>query len=148
MTDYQEKLSTIVQAAVHGYSADMKISPAIISKIVYEEIDPERVSPTLVEYGCIMQIRVVARLFLKEKYESKDDSGQGELSIGGIQERYPMEDGTGYVHIDYLPKSDLDYNVMRLRKYGNALLDHADALEAKGQEFEDSGHYSTVDENK
>lgn len=144
MTDYEMKLSTIVQKAIHEYSSDMSISPKNISMVVYEEIDPEHVSPTIVQWGCIMQIRVVARLFLKEKYEDKKSTGQGELTIGGIQERYPAEDGSGYIHIDYLPKSDLDFNVNRLRRNGNALHAHADALEAKGNEFEDSGHYDDL----
>jgi hypothetical protein len=100
-------------------------------------LDGGRVSPALVYTGCHLQLRQIAREFLRGKYEpdgETEDDAQHEL-WPDLQRRYPTAKTARtpdpeYVLLEHLNDADVGYNLARLRSEAVAKLRHADALEA------------------
>jgi hypothetical protein len=90
--------------------------------------------------GCHLQVRQMARQELRKKHDPNArvqdelDSGQGEFFDDTLQPRYPRRVPKGeepvYVLRELMDDEDVDYNEMRMRRGGMALLRHADALRA------------------
>lgn len=88
--------------------------------------------------GCHLQLRQIARSFCRKNFDPAETI-ENDLFPDTLQPRYPKhfyvsssEKEPEYVLLDLLEKSDVEFNVDRLRREARAKLRHADALEAWG----------------
>ena len=128
---------------------DIAVSPSIVAAKAYEEIDPGTISPVLVQYTSILELRQLAREVCRKKYEDGDtelDKPQGEMFDGQLQGKYPVtrNEERVYVPRGQMTEQDYAYNVKRLRTEAVAKARHADALEAEMQERKNLGHFDDV----
>jgi len=125
------QLQEVVSSCILKYSGDIEVSPASIATCAYPELDPENVSPVTVQWGCVLQLRAIAREVLRGEFDpiAEGNSGQGEM-FEGLQERYPTkrEGGPKYVLLGHLTGNEIDYNIQRLEREATKKLHHADAL--------------------
>lgn len=106
-------------------------------------IDPGRDSPDLAAYCATMDLRQRCRKFLARRHDPVEKAAafasfqSEDLFSGLLQDYYPAqrpdESGTTvamYVRRDQLAQFELRRVAKRLRKAGNSMIEHADALEA------------------
>jgi len=121
-----------LRAAQESYSADLPISAEIIANQVISDIDREGLSPDLVRWAAILELRQLVRPLLRKEYED-EESPQNELPGFQLQDRYP---GSGDRKGLYLPRGmmsfeDYSANIERLDKESAAKKKHARALESE-----------------
>jgi hypothetical protein len=120
------------------------VSPELLADTAYRNLDPDEVSPPLVAWACVLELRQMARQLLRRTYDgAQDEAGQGDL-FTGLQDRYP---GTGEHRGLYVPRAQMTYtdrlfNIARLRREAQAKLAHADALEAETAELRAQGYWA------
>ena len=113
-----------------------EIEVNLIADSVRKLIDPSDAAPPLVAYASTMHIRERVRHTLRKEYDpvaraQEYSAGQSEdLFSGQLQHRYPSTKRGVYVLRDQMAPEDVRYNVNRMRKGGESILQHADALEA------------------
>jgi len=142
------QLQNLLRNALVSYSADMPVSAESLSATVIDEIDPQHAAPVLVRWGCVLELRQLARPMLRREYEEKDERQQEMFDA--LQDRYP---GAGKNKGSYIPRHMMtakDYmaNIERLRNEARAKLKHADALEAEYLEKVSSGTLSEDDDQE
>lgn len=135
----ERKLAEVIARIIELRDAAVAISPSWVAGEAMRELDPERSAPMLVHAGCNLHLRQIARGQLRKKHEPEDGAGEEHDLFPGLQRRYPTArssrtDEPEYVLLEHLSKIDIGYNVGRLRSEGRARLEHADALEAYGDE--------------
>lgn len=114
------------------------VVPAWISAEAYTVLDPERAAPILVQWAATLQLRQFAREVCRgelaeqeRQAEFVDDDGTW---AGHLQEMYPANRRLGdeeqevYVRREYLTDPEIDANIRRLEREGQAKLGHARAL--------------------
>jgi hypothetical protein len=116
------------------------LSPAWIATHVMCAIEFKPALHYLGYAGCHLQIRQMARAELRKRHDPnakvQDElaSGQSDFFDDTLQKRYPRRVPTGeepvYILRDLMDEDDVEYNEMRMRRGGMALLRHADALRA------------------
>jgi hypothetical protein len=140
MTHEESQLVAIVARIIDTRRTEVRVIPAWIATEALKEIDPTGRSHPLVRTGCHLQLRQIARAQCRKLFE--DDAGEEtEPQFTGFKElpwRYPAAHSKGtlepeYVLLEHMTRRDVEYNVRRLRREGQAKLDHADALEAWGR---------------
>lgn len=112
------------------------INVASVADEVDRLIDPEQLAPALKSYCSRMQIRSRVRHSLARRYDPKEKAAQyvqgerDDLFDGLLQDRYPVNRGgeRGYALRDVMSDQDVSFNAERMRKAGDALVQHADAL--------------------
>ena len=121
------------------------ISPAYVADAVRSNLDPESDSPELIARSATLHFREKCRKLLAKRH---DPVKRAELFVDGesedlfgylLQDYYPSRlrgDGSEpvYVKRDQLSAEEIKTNANRMRKAGQSLLQHADALEAYGRE--------------
>lgn len=131
----EQQLSDLVYKAIERRRDDVRVGAASIANEVLKEIDPDNVSLKLVTVGCHLQLRVIAGKKLAKLFgeDVEEGSAQNEM-FPELQARYPAEHKRGeepvYVKLEAMTKSDVAYNVKRLRGEAQAKMKHADSLEA------------------
>ena len=119
------------------------IDPNMVADAVLADIDPGRDSPDLAAYCATMDLRQRCRKFLARRHDPVEKAAafasfqSEDLFSGLLQDYYPAqrpdESGTTvamYVRRDQLAQFELRRVAKRLRKAGNSMIEHADALEA------------------
>jgi hypothetical protein len=114
------------------------ISPEHIANAVDHKIDPDQLSPEMKTYASMMQIRSAARRLLARNYDPLQKAADyvsgdsDDLFAGLLQDRYPVKrDGIrGYALRDVMTEADVAFNSSRMRKAGETMLQHSDALDA------------------
>ena len=137
MTHEESQLVAIVARIIDIRRTEVRVVPAWIATEALKEIDPGGRSHPLVRTGCHLQLRQIARAQCRKLFED-DDGEETEPQFTGFKElqwRYPAAHSKGalepeYVLLEHMTRRDVEYNVRRLRREGQAKLDHADALEA------------------
>jgi hypothetical protein len=136
----EEELYAVTRKVVNEHDDAPTISPTWIATHVMCEI---RFRPTLHHLGyagCHLQVRQIARQVLRERHDPPTRvndqlaSGQGDFFSDTLQPRYPRHTRPGeeplYVLRELMTEQDVAWNEERMRRGGEALLKHADALRA------------------
>lgn len=135
----EEQLYAAVQKVIDDYHRVGEVSPSWVATQVMADIDFPRSLHALGYVGCHLEIRQIARQKLRRAHDpymrvTASVEGEDDLFPETLQERYPRQPRSKeepiYALRDLLSRSDVAYNVERMRRGGNALLKHADALEA------------------
>ena len=138
MTD-EEELYAIVRIVVDRAVAVVDVSPAWVATETMQEIGFARATHRLAYAGCHLEVRQIARQLLRGRFdpaerakESADETD--DLFPETLQDRYPRrpkkDEEPVYALRDQLLADDVDYNVERMMRAGQALLKHARALKA------------------
>lgn len=140
------ELKDIIRDALLSTSDDVSVSAESIAAMAISRLDPKDKAPALVAWGCVLELRQLAREMLRRTYEPHEENEPEQLTIftGDLQDRYP---GVGSHKGLYVPRlqmsySDRMYNIKRLRKEADAKLKHADALEAETMAMQDAGFFA------
>jgi hypothetical protein len=139
MTREESQLAEVVARIIDVRRSHVRINPSWIATEALKEIDPGARSVDLVRLGCHLQLRQIAREQCRKLFEDSEDADEPRFAqIEGLQWRYPMqrakhESEPQYILRDHMSRSDVAYNVARLRREGRAKLAHADTLEAWGR---------------
>lgn len=141
MEQTAERLSSIIRLkynALDEAGAEV-IFPEDLAIATFNEIDPDKDSPSLVKIAAILELKQLARAVCRKRQadgESEDEDAS--LFDGQLQERYPAmrglsEDGSteGYVLRNHMTVEERRKNINRLRREARAKIRHADALEAE-----------------
>ena len=135
----EEQLYQITRDVIESHRDAPTMSPAWVATHVLCKI---QFSPDLHHLGyagCHLQLRQMARQELRRhdpnaSVADKLASGQGEMFSDTLQQRYPRRTQPGeepvYVLRDLLTEDDVEWNEYRMRRGGEALIRHADALRA------------------
>lgn len=127
------ELNDLLRVALCEYSSDMPVSAEALADTAVRSIDPTDLSPRLIKWAGILELRQLARQILRREYGNEsdiDNDAQYEL-FDSLQDRYP---GAGNNKGSYIPRDlmtieDYEVNIARLRNEASAKLKHADALE-------------------
>jgi hypothetical protein len=136
MTREENQLAEIVARIIDIRRGQIRINPSWIATEALKEIDPAARSVDLVRLGCHLTLRQIARAQCRKLFEDSEDEDEPRFTgFDGLQWRYPtvrskQNEEPEYVLRDHMSRSDVEYNVARLRREGRAKLAHADALEA------------------
>lgn len=135
----EEQLHAAVQKVIDGYHLVGEVSPSWIATQVMAEIKFPQSLHMLGYVGCHLEIRQIARGKLRRAHDpyakvKASIEGDDDLFPETLQERYPRQPRPSeepiYALRDLLTPIDVQFNVARMRRGGQALLKHADALEA------------------
>ena len=121
------------------------ISPAYVAESVSNSLDPEHDSPELIAWCATLHLRERCRKLLAKRHDpvKKAESfanGENEDLFGYLlQDYYPSKFRGGgsepvYIKRDKLTAEEINFNAKRMRRAGESLLQHADALQAYGQD--------------
>ena len=139
------QLQDLLRKALSEYSADMPVSAETLAGVVIDEIDEKHSAPILVRWGCVLELRQLARPMLRREFEEETENKQPDL-FGGLQDRYP---GYGEHKGMYMPRSMMtaeDYagNIARLGREADAKQKHRDALQAEFDAKMAAGFFATA----
>lgn len=116
------------------------INPNAVANAVLSLIDPDKNAPDLVAYCTTMDLRQRCRKFLQHRHDPVEKAldyatGANDDLFGGLlQDYYPArregEEESVYVRRDQMTVVELSFASKRMRKAGEGLVQHADALDA------------------
>lgn len=137
----EDELAIAVQKVIDAHAATPEISPDWIATETMLAIKFPRALHRLGYAGCNLELRQIARGKLRRKFDptspADPDADEDDLFPETLQDRYPRRRKRGqpptYVLRDLMSRLDLEFNVKRMRRVGQALLKHADALESWGE---------------
>jgi hypothetical protein len=143
MTD-EEELALEVQKVINSYGETPEINPDWVATGTMAAIGFSRELHRLGYAGCHLELRQIARSKLRRKYdptakadEDEAASDEEDLFPDTLQDRYPRQRRRGepptYVLRVFMSAADIAFNVKRMRRFGDALHKHADALEEWGK---------------
>lgn len=140
MSEHKE-IMTAMQSQLEGWDSAIAIMPSALASATYEAIKDGEEESRLTEYLSLQQLKAMARALLGKRFShdsDETDAYDGDLFSGALQERYPLPRKNGeeptYKLRSHLTGDERAWNVEQLRKSARARLEHADALEAEGQE--------------
>ncbi|UGY21494.1 hypothetical protein HU675_0045390 [Bradyrhizobium septentrionale] len=146
MAPEAQVLINIIVRIIDQRRSETSISPSWVATEAMLELDPKKVAPMLVQLGCHLELRQIARSVLRDLFEdggkASDDDDEGSRQhalFPDLQWRYPKVRTAGkneepvYVRLEELSAADIAFNVSRLRSEALAKLAHADALERYGR---------------
>jgi hypothetical protein len=135
-----DDLAVEVQKVIDRHKAVAEINPDWVATETMQAIRFPRSLHRLGYAGCHLELRQIARSKLRRKFDptAPDEEDDGEdLFPDTLQDRYPRKHKSGtppsYVLRSLMTEDDIAYNVKRMRRFGAALLKHADALEEWGR---------------
>lgn len=143
MTD-EEKLAQAVQDIIEHNADLVAISPAWVATAAMQVIEFPRDLHALGYAGCHLELRQMARAKLRRQFDpvsrAEDVADLGEdLFPDTLQDRYPRcpkrSREPEYVQRARMSRDDLEYNVGRMMRAGDALHRHANALQAWGEAY-------------
>lgn len=137
-----EELTNEVRKAVLAYGPEDPVSPEIISDAVIRGIDPDDDAPTLVRWGCILELRQIARGVLRRTYDG--EPGQDGLFDDDLPEKMPgYGDHKGlYVPRSQMTLTDYEGNIDRYEKELESKQRKLDKLRAEFEAKRDAGLFS------
>lgn len=136
----ETKLIELVARVVELRRTQVRISPSWVATEAMLLLDPDKQTQRdrpLIYLASHLQLRQIARELCRKSYAGDEDSKRQHELFPDLQWRYPSARSKNleepeYVRLEHLEQTDVDYNVARLRKEGQAKLKHADSLEAWG----------------
>jgi hypothetical protein len=142
MSDEGE-LAIEVQKVIDARAAIWEISPDWIATETMLAIRFPRTLYRLGYAGCHLELRQIARGKLRRQFDptsaADPDAADEEEDLfpDTLQDRYPRRRKRGeppsYVLRVLMSRTDVEFNVRRMRRVGAALQKHADALEEWGE---------------
>ena len=123
------------------------ISAQSVATAVMEYIDPDGVSPAIVDLAARLHITEIARRILAKRHDPEvkvenalKEGQQGDFWSGVLQERYPVnrKGSIGYVLREKCTDAELIKCAARMKKAGQSLVKHANALLSYVEDREDS----------
>jgi hypothetical protein len=142
MEQAADQLNSIIRSK-HNTLNDtgvIEIAPADLAAEAYNEIDPKRIAPLLVQIAAILELRQLARAICRrqQQRDSERIDEQGNLFDSYLQPRYPATRSPGdgeteevYVLRAHLTLKERLCNIERPRREAKAKTTHADALQAE-----------------
>lgn len=131
-----EDLIGAINREMEELGAATALSPTSVALAVQRRYMQGALEPHL-QYASLEYLKQMARQVMAGRYESEgeqNDSHQGDMFSGHLQERYPIQRTKGaepiYKRREDLSEHELQWNVEQLRKSASARLQHADALAA------------------
>lgn len=127
---------------------EVAISPAMLASCAINKLDSDNVSPILVQWGCNLELRQMARAMLRREFDpliDKNDDHQPEL-FTGLQAKYPCKRNGENVYVDRmrLTKEERLFNIERMSREIDAKTQHRDALQAETDELDVNGFFAEV----
>ena len=120
------------------------VGPKALASRAFDQFVQEQNVELHIQYASMEHLKHMARRFLAKRADPSDDENevyheQGELAFSGnLQARYPVPRSSGdepvYKLRSLLTSEERAWNVQTLRKSAFARQEHADALEAEGQQ--------------
>jgi hypothetical protein len=113
---------------------DDPVEVSDLARRVFAIIDPQSLSPGLVEHAAILELQQLARAICRRRFTEEEAAFEnGRLFDFTLQSRYPSAPVEGVEEHLYLPVSamrpeDFDYNIERLLAESAAKSAHADRL--------------------
>ena len=116
------------------------VSPAYIADEVDRRIDPDGIAPTEKTYATRMYLRHEVRKFLARNYDPVERTragaidAQSDLFADVLQDYYPVKRHIGdeeqlvYTRREYLSQADATRLAERMKRGGESLIKHAEAL--------------------
>lgn len=144
-----EKLIEAINQAIDSFDSDLPISTAGVADIAARSLDPEGLAPELVMWGCVLELRQLAREALRNlgrrSPEDEMEAAQGQL-FEVLQPRYPVTRGGDIVSI---PRQEMTFeeymeHAKRLEREGQAKIRHSDALKAEALMLAEQGWFSDL----
>jgi hypothetical protein len=137
----EDELAIEVQKVIDAHAATPEISPDWIATETMLAIRFARTLHRLGYVGCHLELRQIARGKLRRQFDptsaADPDADEEDLFPDTLQDRYPRRRTRGlppsYVLRFLMSRPDVEFNVKRMRRVGQALLKHADALEEWGE---------------
>lgn len=112
------------------------LSPTSLALAVQLRFESGDIQPHI-RYTSLEHLKQMSRGVLRGQFDpvaDEDDSQQGEMFSGHLQDRYPIKVPKGaepqYKMRIALSTSEAQWNIDRLRKSARARLEHADAMQA------------------
>jgi hypothetical protein len=147
-SEVQEQLMNVLRSCMKD-DTDIPISAASLAYCAMDVLDPEKLSPNLVAYGCNMELRQMARAILRREFEPSIGEEPQDEMFEGLQERYPVKrfDEDGESVLLYAPRMQLTlderyYNIERMQKQIDGRQKQLDAFMAETVSLQDSGFFS------
>jgi hypothetical protein len=134
----EQELADIVERVIDLCRKLTDVSPAWVATQAMTLIAFPRDLHRLGYAGCHLELRQIARGKLRGRFDPTviaDADAEPDLFPETLQERYPLPrskpgDEPRYRLLNNLTDEDVEYNVARMKKAGDALLKHADRLAA------------------
>ena len=127
-----ELLMDVLRECLEKVDSEIEIQPALLASCAVKLIDPEKLSPKLVEWAANLELRQLARGLLRKKFDPiAEDNPQAEM-FECLQDRYPTKRNgePTYVLLDELTEDEIQENLNRMAREINAKQKHYDALQA------------------
>lgn len=117
-------------------SGDIAINPAVVAARTMGRLDPDDVTPPLVGYLAVLEMRQLARAICRRvscTLDTASSAPQPELFDGELQRRYPAlrNDEEVYVLREAMTLQERRAVAARLRSEGKSKMEHARALDAE-----------------
>ena len=146
--DLTDQLMQMLRTVYEERSSDSEVDPAVLASDVIFQLDPDRKSPLLVQWGCVLELRQLGRSICREQTTSSKAAKQQTL-FGDLQPRYPAMRNKRDV---YVLREDLTFEerkrvIESLRNEAKAKWDHADALEAETEFLASNGWFDRAEAN-
>lgn len=142
------QLSDMLNKCLENTSSDLGVSASYLASQAITKLDPEQKAPYVVQWGCVLQLRQIARGILRKEYEPVNDAGEPQAEMfEKLQQRYPVARGEEEKKEgEYMPRLllTLEERQMiseKLRKASKALAIHANALDAETAELIAQGFF-------
>jgi hypothetical protein len=141
--DLTEQLMQALRTSYEARSADSEVDPAVLASDAVFALDPGGASPLLVQWGCVLELRQLARSICRERLLTGAEK-QATL-FGDLQARYPaMRRGNEvYVLREDMTLAERHRMIARLRKEATAKWSHAESLEAETKFLEEAGWFES-----
>ncbi len=138
-----EQLIKKIREAIDSFDCDMPIATNTVANMAYDAVDPDGVAPSLVKWGCVLELRQLARNTLRNLGEEADENSPQAEMFTGLQARYPVERDGQILSVPMLQmlREEWILHIERLAREGQAKLKHSNALRAKLLELEKQGWF-------
>jgi len=115
---------------------DILVYPETLAAKVMLDLDPQGNAPLLVSWGCVLELRQLARSICREDKDDRAEAMQ-ETLFGRLQKRYPVKRGEfeSYCLRMEMTLGERRANCTRLRNEAHTKMQHADSLEAETQDL-------------
>lgn len=131
-----EEITVAMQQEIEVSGNAVVLMPTTLALAIQRRFDAGDLEPHI-KYTSLEHLKQIARRVLSGRYDAdseENETHQGELFSGQLQDRYPIQRTKGsepqYKLRWSLTAEEVKWNLSMLRKSAAARLEHADALQA------------------
>lgn len=132
MGDSTNRLMDVLRECLDVVDSEIEVQPALLASCAIKIIDPDGLSPALMQWAANLELRQLARGLLRINYDPiADENPQAEM-FEGLQKRYPTKrnEEPTYVLLEELTDDEIEENLVRMAREISAKQKHYDALQA------------------